>query len=58
MSVDARFPGSCHDAHIWRQSNVAPVMEQAYRNDRNNLFFLLGDSGGFSIIIVDYRHIV
>ncbi|KAJ8964283.1 hypothetical protein NQ314_005017 [Rhamnusium bicolor] len=39
MSVDGRFPGSSHDAHIWRQSNVSPIIEQVYRNNPQNLFF-------------------
>ncbi|XP_023311763.1 putative nuclease HARBI1 [Anoplophora glabripennis] len=45
LNVTSRFPGSTHDAHIWRQSAVSNLMEQLYRRDPTNVFFLLGDSG-------------
>lgn len=45
MNVNARFPGSCHDSYIWGQSNISTTMENIYRRDPNNTFFLLGDSG-------------
>ncbi|GLV33405.1 uncharacterized protein CBL_20150 [Carabus blaptoides fortunei] len=44
LNVDARFPGSAHDAAIWSVSNIKEHMEECYRNgDRGN--YLLGDSG-------------
>ncbi|XP_031335010.1 putative nuclease HARBI1 [Photinus pyralis] len=45
MNVNARFPGSTHDAYIWRHSAVSQVMEAMYRRDARNVFYLLGDSG-------------
>lgn len=45
LNVNARFPGSSHDAHIWRQSRVSQIMEEIYRRNPMNPFFLLGDSG-------------
>ncbi|KAJ8932820.1 hypothetical protein NQ314_014405, partial [Rhamnusium bicolor] len=45
MNVVVRFPGSAQDAHIWRQCNMAQLMETIYRENKENLFFLLGDSG-------------
>ncbi|KAB0795339.1 hypothetical protein PPYR_06811 [Photinus pyralis] len=45
LNVIARFPGSTHDAHIWRQCAVSNLMEQLYRRDPANVFLLLGDSG-------------
>ncbi|KAJ8913917.1 hypothetical protein NQ315_005715 [Exocentrus adspersus] len=45
LNVNARFPGSVHDARIWNQSNVSRTMENLYRRDPNNVFSLLGDSG-------------
>lgn len=45
MNVVERFPGSTHDAHIWRQSNMSQLMEAIYHRNNENLFFLLGDSG-------------
>ncbi|KAJ8933071.1 hypothetical protein NQ314_014225 [Rhamnusium bicolor] len=42
MNVVARFPGSAHDAHIWRQCNMAQVMETIYRENNQNLFFPVG----------------
>ncbi|KAJ8932441.1 hypothetical protein NQ314_014655 [Rhamnusium bicolor] len=38
MNVVARFPGNAHDAHIWRQCNMAQVMETIYRENNQNLF--------------------
>ncbi|KAJ8915403.1 hypothetical protein NQ315_008291 [Exocentrus adspersus] len=45
MNVVERFPGSAHDAHIWRQSNLSQVVETIYRENNGNWFYLLGDSG-------------
>ncbi|XP_023312848.1 putative nuclease HARBI1, partial [Anoplophora glabripennis] len=44
MNINAQFPGSTHDAHIWRTSRVSQVMEGIYRRDPGNVFFLIGDS--------------
>ncbi|KAJ8914226.1 hypothetical protein NQ315_003589 [Exocentrus adspersus] len=44
-NVNARFPGSTHDSHIWRESAVSRIMEQIYRQDEENNLYLLGDSG-------------
>ncbi|KAI4458242.1 hypothetical protein MML48_7g00007270 [Holotrichia oblita] len=44
LHVNAKFPGSCHDSHVWRESNISTIMETIYRNG-NEIFFLLGDSG-------------
>lgn len=43
-NVNARFPGSCHDAYIWRQSAIRNILEQSYLNGEQNTW-LLGDSG-------------
>lgn len=45
MNVNARFPGSCHDSYIWHNSAVSEIMENIYRRNPQNIFFLLGDSG-------------
>ncbi|XP_018567994.1 putative nuclease HARBI1 [Anoplophora glabripennis] len=45
MNVNARFPGSTHDANIWRHSQVSVIMERIYRQDPRNTFFLIWDSG-------------
>ncbi|XP_063920898.1 putative nuclease HARBI1 [Zophobas morio] len=45
LNVNARFPGSSHDAYIWRQSAMSHVMEQIYRQDPEDTYFLAGDSG-------------
>ncbi|ERL90587.1 hypothetical protein D910_07934 [Dendroctonus ponderosae] len=45
LNVNSKFPGSCHDSHIWRQSPVSDFMETVHRRNRNNVFFLFGDSG-------------
>ncbi|XP_030745911.1 putative nuclease HARBI1 [Sitophilus oryzae] len=45
MNVNAQFPGSTHDANIWRHSQISTLMENIYRRDPQNVFFLLGDSG-------------
>ncbi|KAI4455601.1 hypothetical protein MML48_9g00005388 [Holotrichia oblita] len=47
MNVNARFPASAHDAHIWRQSQISQTMEGIYRNVNNESFFLIGDSGRY-----------
>lgn len=51
MHVNSSYPGSTHDAHIWRQSNVSNIMEEINRRNPNEPFFLLGDSGMFSTIL-------
>ncbi|XP_028142516.1 putative nuclease HARBI1 [Diabrotica virgifera virgifera] len=45
LNVNSRFPGSSHDAFIWAQSPISTYMENCYRRNPANVFFLLGDSG-------------
>lgn len=45
IHINARFPGSTHDAYIWRESNLSGIMEDIYRRFPGNNFFLVGDSG-------------
>jgi len=45
LNVNAKFPGSTHDAYIWKQSEANNIMERVYRTQPENNFFLLGDSG-------------
>ncbi|XP_046744295.1 putative nuclease HARBI1 [Diprion similis] len=44
LNVNARFPGSRHDAAIWTQSPVRTLMEMCY-GDGEHGTWLLGDSG-------------
>ncbi|XP_060847995.1 putative nuclease HARBI1 [Rhopalosiphum padi] len=44
LNVNALFPGSTHDAHIWKNSNVLPLLQDLYAKGFNNIY-LLGDSG-------------
>lgn len=41
-SINARFPGSTHDAFIFGGSVLNTRLEQIYRNDPTNFNFLLG----------------
>lgn len=43
-NVNARFPGSCHDSYIWRQSIIKNILQQNFQNGEQNTW-LLGDSG-------------
>lgn len=44
ININPNFPGSCHDAFIWRQSMVRDHLLQQYNNNiRRN--WLIGDSG-------------
>ncbi|CAI6355515.1 unnamed protein product [Macrosiphum euphorbiae] len=43
LSVNALFPGSTHDSHIWNNCNVLPILQEL--NRRKQCFYLLGDSG-------------
>lgn len=47
LNVNARYPGSTHDASIWRSSIVSSFLEEkrALLNSDDNLFVVLGDSG-------------
>ncbi|KAG5886733.1 hypothetical protein JTB14_027155 [Gonioctena quinquepunctata] len=45
LNVNARFPGSTHDAFIWSQSRVSETLERIYRQNPANTFFVIGDSG-------------
>ena len=42
LNVNAKFPGSTHDSHIWRMSAVREHLRNAYRDGHT---WLLGDSG-------------
>lgn len=44
LNVDSRFPGSRHDAAIWRASAVRRYMERWYQRGERETW-LLGDSG-------------
>ena len=44
MAVNARFPGSTHDAAIWAMSSERTKLERDYENGERNTW-LLGDSG-------------
>jgi len=41
-SVNAKFPGSAHDSHIWRMSDVREHLSTIYRNNGE---WILGDNG-------------
>ncbi|XP_067128935.1 putative nuclease HARBI1 [Centruroides vittatus] len=45
MNVNARFPGSVHDAFIWKNSNVRKAFQRWHNCNRNAHTWLLGDSG-------------
>ncbi|CAI6366825.1 unnamed protein product [Macrosiphum euphorbiae] len=42
LNVNAKFPGSTHDSHIWKMSLVRNHLSNTYRRDHE---WLLGDSG-------------
>ncbi|KAK9687128.1 DDE superfamily endonuclease [Popillia japonica] len=44
LHVNARFPGSSNDAHIWTNSNIEPLLRNLYNRGHTG-YFLLGDSG-------------
>ncbi|CAI6376781.1 unnamed protein product [Macrosiphum euphorbiae] len=44
LNVNALFPGSTHDSHVWNNSSVLPLLQDLYTNGLNNIY-LLGDSG-------------
>ncbi|XP_050066119.1 putative nuclease HARBI1 [Aphis gossypii] len=44
FNVNALFPGSTHDVHIWNNSKVSNTLQELHSRNFNN-FFLLGDSG-------------
>lgn len=43
MHVNASFPGSCHDSHIWNNSNVQETLREIY-NRMGEGYFLLGNN--------------
>ncbi|XP_049308863.1 putative nuclease HARBI1 isoform X2 [Bactrocera dorsalis] len=43
-SIDARYPGCNHDAHVWGLSKLRCYMERRYREGERNTW-LLGDAG-------------
>lgn len=42
MNINARFPGSVHDSAIWQTSLVRNHLENNFRQNRNELTYLLG----------------
>lgn len=44
LNANARFPGSCHDSFIWRQSAIKTHLENQHQRGEINSW-LLGDSG-------------
>ena len=42
--ANARFPGTSHDAYVWRRSVVQEFLKSKYAEGKRN-FWLLGDSG-------------
>ncbi|KAJ8913077.1 hypothetical protein NQ315_006578 [Exocentrus adspersus] len=42
-NINARFPGSTHDAYIWSHSNVSEAVSNF--NRQNPSYYLIGDSG-------------
>lgn len=44
LNVNAIYPGSCHDAYIWRNSIIHEELQECYERGDNNSW-LLGDSG-------------
>lgn len=49
-NVNARFPGSTHDAYIFGGSVLNTHLEETYQRDRNTFNFLLGE------ISLEYLH--
>lgn len=47
LHINAKYPGSSRDAYIRRQSNVSQIMEQIYRRNPNDPYYLIGDFGDF-----------
>ncbi|KAJ8968733.1 hypothetical protein NQ314_002147, partial [Rhamnusium bicolor] len=43
LNINARFPGSAHDAAIWQTSTVLGHLRETYVNGQHS--YLLGDSG-------------
>ncbi|KAG5868342.1 hypothetical protein JTB14_013825 [Gonioctena quinquepunctata] len=43
--INARYPGSVHDAAIWIVSNLRECLLENFHNARDRLTWLLGDSG-------------
>lgn len=43
LNINARFPGSTHDAAIWQASAIKTIMEDLFVREDNSL--LIGDSG-------------
>lgn len=44
INVNSNFPGSCHDAFVWRQSTIRDHLLQQYNNGLRRTW-LVGDSG-------------
>lgn len=42
--VDARYPGACHDSHVWNLSAAKQYLEEQYNNGCKDCW-VLGDSG-------------
>ncbi|CAI6373946.1 unnamed protein product [Macrosiphum euphorbiae] len=44
LNVNALFPGSTHDIHVWNNSSILQTLQELHRRNHKD-FFLLGDSG-------------
>lgn len=44
LALNARFPGSCHESYVYRNSAINMVLEQLYESGEIQERWLLGDS--------------